>query len=490
MPNNSENEIKKLGKVYTPPYIIARILDDSGYKGNNVLQKHVVDNSAGDGEFLLEFIRRYKKAFFKGKDKNNIQIQKEFALEIETYVHGIEINPDSIVIIKDRIKKMFINEFYFEIVPEIDIKQNDTLFEKSLDEKMDYVFGNPPYVRRKNLSDDDAYIAKENNMSGMVDLYLLFFIKGKKMLKPNGVLGYITPNSYFYTQSGERLRQIILTETTLLEIIDMGHNNPFKNADTYTAITIFKNTPMGKKIKLKYSDDFDKKSEKISISQEDIEKLTKYFYFSNDNNDNFLDIVTYENEDNSEEIKVKNGAASNADWFFYFDDAKGVYTQRAYKASTAKFTRAYFPYDDNGDVVKLNDIKEYNHDFFEKLKIDRPNLENRSLQKRNWYEFARSQGIKDFVDTKVFTLAINNLIKDKNDLKMKILPKKTVVYSGFYIQNKSKTFLNNIMKLLQTDDFSEYVKKLGKHKSGGYYTYSSVDVARFINYKLREGKNE
>ena len=48
------NKIKEQGKVYTPDYIVKNILNLAGYKGNNILQKHVIDNSCGDGAFLKE----------------------------------------------------------------------------------------------------------------------------------------------------------------------------------------------------------------------------------------------------------------------------------------------------------------------------------------------------------------------------------------------------------------------------------------------------
>ena len=38
---------KSNGRIYTPDYIVDNILDLSGYTQNNVIRKHVIDNSCG-----------------------------------------------------------------------------------------------------------------------------------------------------------------------------------------------------------------------------------------------------------------------------------------------------------------------------------------------------------------------------------------------------------------------------------------------------------
>ena len=53
---------KSNGRFYTPDFIVCNILDMSGYYGNAILQKHVIDNSCGDGAFLVEIVRRYCEA--------------------------------------------------------------------------------------------------------------------------------------------------------------------------------------------------------------------------------------------------------------------------------------------------------------------------------------------------------------------------------------------------------------------------------------------
>jgi len=236
--------VKKMGRIYTPSHIIKEILNSSGYRGKIVLQKHVIDNSAGNGEFLIEFIKRYIRAFIRENRLRTpipIDYQNTLIKELETYIHGIEIDLNVIDEIHERIKDIM-KEKKINSIPKIAILNEDSLYVSGFDNKMDYVFGNPPYVRRKNLSSEDIKIAKEQKFKGMVDLYILFFFKGMKMLKKDGILGYISPNSFFYTASGLPLRKMLINDVEVKKIINLGHENPFDNADTYTAITIFKNS--------------------------------------------------------------------------------------------------------------------------------------------------------------------------------------------------------------------------------------------------------
>ena len=54
------NKEKRLGQIFTPQYLVEDILDFAGYSNSdNILGKHVIDNSCGDGAFLSEIVHRY-----------------------------------------------------------------------------------------------------------------------------------------------------------------------------------------------------------------------------------------------------------------------------------------------------------------------------------------------------------------------------------------------------------------------------------------------
>ena len=57
------------------------------------------------------------------------------------------------------------------------------------------------------------------------------------MFNKNGVLGYITPSSYFNSIAGAYMRKYFAQENLLKAVVDLKHFQAF-TATTYTAITI------------------------------------------------------------------------------------------------------------------------------------------------------------------------------------------------------------------------------------------------------------
>ena len=81
-------EIKSKGRVYTPDYIVNNILDMAHYVGDDIIERHVIDNSCGDGAFLCSIISRYCETALE----NGIST-KTLKKHLEKYIHGIEIEP-------------------------------------------------------------------------------------------------------------------------------------------------------------------------------------------------------------------------------------------------------------------------------------------------------------------------------------------------------------------------------------------------------------
>lgn len=72
------NLIKNSGQVFTPDFWVVKMLDLCGYCGGGILQKHVIDNSCGDGAFLCEAVSRYCEVFLnKNGDINKLKLELE-----------------------------------------------------------------------------------------------------------------------------------------------------------------------------------------------------------------------------------------------------------------------------------------------------------------------------------------------------------------------------------------------------------------------------
>ena len=55
----SQEKLK--GQIFTPFFIVDKILDDVGYASSNILGKKILDPGCGDGRFLVKIAERIIK---------------------------------------------------------------------------------------------------------------------------------------------------------------------------------------------------------------------------------------------------------------------------------------------------------------------------------------------------------------------------------------------------------------------------------------------
>jgi len=109
-------------------------------------------------------------------------------------------------------------------------------------EGFDVVIGNPPYLRMQGLQETQPYNVnyyKQNYLSakaGNFDLYVLFDERGFDLLNEKGMLGFIQPHKFFHADFGEGLRNLIVKEKALVEVVNFGSQQVFADATTYTCL--------------------------------------------------------------------------------------------------------------------------------------------------------------------------------------------------------------------------------------------------------------
>ena len=90
----------------------------------------------------------------------------------------------------------------------------------------DIVIGNPPYISLARNRGQLANIyqgAGYDAFTRSADIYTLFYERGCRLLKPEqGVLAYITSNSWMKAQYGKKLRQYITDQHTPSVLLEMG----------------------------------------------------------------------------------------------------------------------------------------------------------------------------------------------------------------------------------------------------------------------------
>lgn len=464
---------KANGRFYTPDFMVDNILDLSGYDDDNILYKHIIDNSCGNGAFLVKIVDRYcQKAISVNLTKETIKTH------LGTYIHGIEID-------YNECKKCITNinsvaESYGISCVKWDIKCTNALTVNEYNNKMDFVVGNPPYVRIHNLGKNSDNIRNYKfSQNGMTDMFIVFYEIGIKMLNNTGILGYITPSSYFNSLAGRYLRNYIISNNLLFKIVNLKHYQVFE-CTTYSAISILCMNNPKKEIEYFEYDENNKKPIFIDLLNTDYYYINKNFYFSNKENLVFLKKVlsfkTYK-----ENFIIKNGFATLADKFFIGSFEFNEFIIPVVKASTGKSSKCIFPYNKSGKIVSFDEIKK-NEKLYEYYMQNEYALRNRSLEKQDiWYGFGRSQAISDVYKNKY---SINSIISNINDIKLISCIAGVGVYSGLYILTDISEKI--LKKILSSDDFMVYISLLGKFKSGGYYTFSSKDLKQYLEYKYQK----
>lgn len=222
---------------------------------------------------------------------------------------------------------------------------NNSLTTHKYDNKMDYVIGNPPYIRIHNL-EENYFLVKNFNFAknGMSDMYIVFFELSIRMLNGNGKLCLITPSSFLKSNSGIELRKYIQDNKTLSKVIDLGHNQIF-DAATYTVITLFDKLSKNELVRYQMYGE----NNYTDLSYNSIFNNNKISFDSIEN----LNILSYINECYesylSRPIVVKNGFATLANKVFISDfQIKDNLVIDIIKASTGKWSKCIFPYDNNG----------------------------------------------------------------------------------------------------------------------------------------------
>lgn len=211
------------GAFFTPDYIIDFIINEIQPKENDTN----LDPSCGCGAFLVGLTDYYKRTFNKPIKK--IIKENIFGSDILEYnIHRAKLILTIYALQNgEQLKDTDFNLYH-----------QDSL-RTSWKMSFDNIFGNPPYVKFQDLTDDNRnYLVKHWTTveGGTFNLYFAFFELGYKLLKPTGKLGYITPNNYFTSLAGEALRKYFLHQKCVTRIVDFSHKKVF-DAQTYTAIT-------------------------------------------------------------------------------------------------------------------------------------------------------------------------------------------------------------------------------------------------------------
>lgn len=319
----------------------------------------------------------------------------------------------------------------------------------------DNIIMNPPYIKIQDLSIEYTKYLKDNFSiinCGNIDIYYAFIIKCLNLLKDDGVMVAITPNSYLYNKSALKLRKYLFNNKFIKEIIDFKDEKVFKNASVYCCITVFTKTD---KECIIYNND------KIMYSC-----ITKNYSLFNISNKSGVESLTLKNI-----CKITNGIATLRDKIYIHD--KKLYDEACWKKITSGKQEKYiiYPYYDNGSVIEEEEFKKINPLTYNYLVCNKQELARRdkgSKKYPKWYSYGRSQSIKHSEKKCLYISCFLSpeFTQDNIHIKQGMLHTSCLCiepHDEKDIARISKSILKNI----------EFVKQNSSKRSGGWFSLSS-----------------
>lgn len=487
------------GAIYTPSEIREYIIGQSFRReGNRIADAKIADIACGCSGFLYTASKELKRK--TGNSYQYIFQNQIFGLDIQEYSVTRSKLLLSLLALSDGED---VEEFHFNL------HQGDALLFNWEENYPDFggfqiIVGNPPYVSARNLDEK----AKENVKlwevctTGNPDLYIPFFQIGYENLAPNGILGFITMNTFFKSLNGRALRSYFERNNTSIKIIDFGTQQIFKSKSTYTCICFLENKERNY---IEYHKSIDRQLptnrnqySRINYTSLDAKKGW------NLNENEIISRIEATGTPFGERYKTRHGIATlkndiyifkpvaEDDDYFYLQNGnlypieKGICKDILNSNKLSRdihfdtvVEKVLFPYNDEVKPKALDEefLRENFPRAFEYLQVKRQILAGRDKGKgkyEKWFAFGRTQSLEK-VGNKLFFPKFSDkipsyLISNDDDL---------LFYNGQAIIGHSEEEMQLVKKILESRLFWYYIKTTSKPYSSEYYSLNGTYIKNF-----------
>lgn len=208
----------------------------------------------------------------------------------QCFIDTVDLNDESIDIMK-----MKYSEY-----PNIKIRKTNTLtddiFDKySISGHYDKIIGNPPYGGWQDYEQRDL-LKKKYSGFYVKETYSLFLLRCISLLKKNGTLSFVIPDTFLYLHNHKELRKTLLFDTSIKEIlifpsklfpgVSFGYSKLCiitieKKNNPMNQINIYKNITREEDFEAVMNKEDLSKFELITLDQESIKKNESYTFYLN-----------------------------------------------------------------------------------------------------------------------------------------------------------------------------------------------------------------
>ena len=109
----------------------------------------------------------------------------------------------------------------------------------------DAIIGNPPYVSVTNIEAKtrQALLHLYQTATGRFDLYIVFTERGLGLLRNGGRFCFIEPIKFAIYGNGKPLRELLLLQTSIEQLVDVSQSRVFPDPTTYPCLPVVLKTP-------------------------------------------------------------------------------------------------------------------------------------------------------------------------------------------------------------------------------------------------------
>jgi adenine-specific DNA-methyltransferase len=227
------------GEVFTRRWVVELILDLVGYTADRDLaEMKAVEPACGSGAFLAPMVERLRdSARLHGRDLGDAWGAIE---AVDLVSANVEL---SRTVVRESLGSAGISAGAADELASAWVRTADFLLEPPAERSVDFVVGNPPYVRLEAVARDrsDAYRRACETMGGRADVYIGFYEHGLRALRDDATLGFICADRWMRNAYGARLRAMVSEGWAVETIISMTGVDAFEDeVDAYPAITILR----------------------------------------------------------------------------------------------------------------------------------------------------------------------------------------------------------------------------------------------------------
>jgi methylase of polypeptide subunit release factors len=506
-----EEEREINGVYYTPEDVIKYILSQTIDADDTVC-----DCACGAGAFLVQSATLIHQ--ITNKSIKNI---------IQENIYGSDILENNVRETKIALSLLaaengeIVDNSDFNIIQADALQQNwEKVFSEVANEGgFDAVVGNPPYVNIQTMdgeTKEHVLAHYETVESGNFNTYIPFIELGIELINDKGKVGYILPLNYFTTLTGKELREYLQDGKYVSEIVDFGDNLLFKDALTYTAISIFSKDRKSSfdYIQIDSIEDVAELSDSdfIDIQYSSID-AEKWRLLDEEEFDNIRKIESYRRLDEVASIHtgiatLKDSVyivdATNPDEDYYQITYKGEnyrieeeITEKLVKISTIddlqglreNSKRIILPYkkqiqrtlDGRGKevetaVIPKGELKEEFPGTYEYLEAATEELATREkgdgADYEPWYKYGREQGL-EYIGERLYTPTYSSgpkFLHDETEYSL---------FSNGYAVFPDTVDVEVLNRILNSKVMDYYIRKTSKEIQGDYQCYQKNFIRKF-----------